>query len=879
MIGIKQINDAVRQGDIAKANELADSYLKNTNTPKSTRLYLHSASWRSLPHQSAPRHESHNTHTFQTNLHVVAGPFNTHSDLIHGLKRLSFYIAPFVSKIIIASNHKLPNTLPKDKEIDQSVPSTYARAKKNGVFQRSSKSLSRLLSDLPSSEKVVILDFSENRELISLSNKHATHLDFQAYGVSTSSRNEGSLFIQCLYDYMCKANVHSTETRNAQSHRLLDFVNDNRSDEIALVCNGPSVSELSISNPLTTKPKAILCNTAFLNQDFKKYFDTIAIVFADPIFHYGISSYSATFRESVIAEASNPPNSLTIIIPEKYAHILYHYMPSLAANSIAVPHEKMAQFNHDLTTHFTAKTTANILTFLMLPLGSTLAKTIYLFGADGRPRSEDSYFWSHDKKSQLSDEKMANIRIVHPSFFSIDYNDYYDEHVSICNDYSLELEKAGYKLYACTKTHIDAFGCRMHPGFTASSVPSKKIYVSINPDAGKNPGHYISHENILNREFISNGYQHIVLCHAHADIARSVGFKSIPTFSCPGSWMLKVDRMKNDFQKEFRTSFLQIASDSGLDAQIVVYMYLGCTKVAAWICESMASMPLQATARTQIYINCFNNIVNPKPDEIREELALLESSPHGRTIHLSIDSASAKQDMLSILHQVGAKKSFGVWPMISTTDYNIIHSSLPDATGSKSGSLTRIQNRKYAVYFPATSQRAKGIHIGLDLCLTLSSAHPNKKYAIRKSSHDIDDEISSKYLEAAQRPNIDIILSGNSDVEYLSPFQSAEISCITYDPAFFASKTSAVLVDSVASGCKIVCCKDTWLAQELFSSNLNAYSLSKYYTVDSYLSAIEIAYNLEMDSCEAISEFLYRYSAVSLFNYLSSHSTIPYASF
>jgi len=43
MISIKQINEAVRNGDFAKANELADIYVDLNCAPMSLRMYLQSA--------------------------------------------------------------------------------------------------------------------------------------------------------------------------------------------------------------------------------------------------------------------------------------------------------------------------------------------------------------------------------------------------------------------------------------------------------------------------------------------------------------------------------------------------------------------------------------------------------------------------------------------------------------------------------------------------------------------------------------------------------------------------------------------------------------------------------------------------------------------
>lgn len=872
-ISIKDINEAIRQGEISKANKLADEYIISASLPNSIRSYLQIAPWRKQNYQLADDQESTPRLAQSTKLHILAGPFETLDDLVYGLQRLSFYIAPFTSKITILSRVRLPELLPTSEDLDPSVPQTYKEYKAKGIFRRSAKPIANILARQQSDESLVLLDFSNDRSLCAELTKNSSHSSIKSYGVSAKSKNEGSLFIQSIYDYLSNHDTNILASRNSHSKRFANFVQEYKSDEVALVCNGPSVASLTSNRPFAKKLKAILCNTAFLNQDFKKYFSIIGLVFADPIFHYGISSYSATFRENVIAEFGNSNEPFFIIIPEKYAHIIFYYMPSISDKVIAVPHEKIDDFNHDLTSFFTAKTTANVLTFLMLPVGSSLAKTIYLFGVDGRPRSENQYFWSHDKNSQLSDAKMENIRTVHPSFFAINYNDYYDEHVEICANYSLALESAGYKLFCCTPTHIEPFQQRMLPNNYSVSLAATKTFISINPDAGKNHGHYVSHENMLNRAFISKGYYHVVLSNLNSSLLNSVDFKVIPTFSCPGSWMLKLDRFKNDFQHEFSTSFAKVTSELNPNSEIIVYMYLGSTKVATWICELMSNLPVHLSERTTIFVNCFNNIVDPKREEICKEISAIKSQLFCSNMHLSIDTAAARQDIIRLVHDMHSGWTFDIWPMISITDYSDIVSSLGSSPHTSFKLSNRVKPRKYAVYFSATSQRPKGIHIALEACLKLSSAFPNNRYAIRRSSHDIEYEVAQMYEESEKRSNIDIIYSTDSDIQYLQPFFSAEVSCITYDPAFFASKTSAVLLDSVACGCKVVCCKGTWISQELSSSRLRAYSFSQEQDLESYLKAIEIALSLKYDSFSTSTDFISHFNANNLLTYLSSNAS------
>ena len=105
---------------------------------------------------------------------------------------------------------------------------------------------------------------------------------------------------------------------------------------------------------------------------------------------------------------------------------------------IGIPFSQDVDWNLSLFDNFQVKTTKNILTFLMMPIATTFAKNVSLLGCDGRPISQDDYFWSHEKSVQFND-KMEGIKRVHPAFFKIDYNDYYTQH---CESLQQQIEFA-----------------------------------------------------------------------------------------------------------------------------------------------------------------------------------------------------------------------------------------------------------------------------------------------------------------------------------------------------------------------------------------------------------------------------------------------------
>jgi hypothetical protein len=106
--------------------------------------------------------------------------------------------------------------------------------------------------------------------------------------------------------------------------------------------------------------------------------------------------------------------------------------------------------------------TANVLTLLMLPLVAQYAEEIVLAGCDGRPIEQNDYFWTHDPASQITDE-MANIRKVHPGFFTkVSFDDYYAQHCQTLGEMISLLEKNGTKVTTMTRSFVPALESRFH---------------------------------------------------------------------------------------------------------------------------------------------------------------------------------------------------------------------------------------------------------------------------------------------------------------------------------------------------------------------------------------------------------------------------------
>lgn len=230
-------------------------------------------------------------------------------------------------------------------------------------------------------------------------------------------------------------------------HQVLAAVG--RAETAYCLATGPSLAAFRETN--FDGAISIVCNSAILDEELMEWVRPKFLVFADPIFHFGPSLYAAAFRTKLRESCAR--HDYAIIVPMKFYGLLTDAMPDLRARVIGIPSDKPNGFNLDLAAEYRVFTTANILTYLMLPVASTIARKIYMLGCDGRPLNQDTYFWQHNKRTQINDQ-MDNIKVVHPGFFAIDYNDYYLDHCRQLAELIADGERMGREYGAVTPSFI-----------------------------------------------------------------------------------------------------------------------------------------------------------------------------------------------------------------------------------------------------------------------------------------------------------------------------------------------------------------------------------------------------------------------------------------
>ena len=254
------------------------------------------------------------------------------------------------------------------------------------------------------------------------------HVDRRQY------RHEGSRYISLSHDNNSSYERDLRESREKFA-KLVAEVGRHRKGYV--FGTGPSlgqVMDMDLSDGIS-----IACNSMVKNDQLLEHLQPKIFTMADPIFHAGFSSYAGAFRQ-YLYKALDKYGSYLVVPFRDYKLYMHHLPAQFRERLVGIPLKVTAEPNLDILQEFNVSSTKNILTLLMLPLACSLFKEVGIAGCDGRKLEDNHYFWAHHKESQINEE-MEEIKKAHPSFFAIDYNDYYLEHVNTLEKWLASREK------------------------------------------------------------------------------------------------------------------------------------------------------------------------------------------------------------------------------------------------------------------------------------------------------------------------------------------------------------------------------------------------------------------------------------------------------
>jgi len=644
----------------------------------------------------------------------------------------------------------------------------------------------------------IVLKWSEQTPDISvpkdlLSSKKVWRVD------PRSNRMEGSIYIEVSLHLLAdKARlIEANKSRFAQlSDRLGNFEN------AYVLATGPSVSnyaQFDYSNSL-----AIVCNSVICDEALMDAVKPQILVFADPIFHFGPSQYAAAFRQHLRKAAGK--YDFTIFIPFKYQAIFSSTMPDLVNRMLAVPFTKERGFNFDLRADYEVRTTANILTLLLLPLATTFSNRVGFLGCDGRPLAENNYFWNHNQKTQIND-KMANIREVHPAFFAIDYNDYYVEHCETLENLLCAGEVAGKKFTSLAFSHIPALQKRMSPQMhhPAWRKGFQGRLIIIDPDALDWSGHYMAYNEKLSAQLEADGCKVTVLCRKDLDpsiISARPDYH--PCFS-RFSWQIgnpqASQKHADTFQVELFQALNEVARRRILAGEgtepLLIYMYCGGVEHAE-ILKAQADR-----IGANVHVNLFYLSFRMTDEYAHRHRPFFERLQKESASGSFIATVPTPQLGKRLGKMIGCELPYALHPSTGVSDLKF--QSLRAEYASRFNSA-----KPLTVLFPSAPRLEKGYSDSCEAARILcSGASPLR--CILKHAPNATTPADLKH-QVRKVEGMEVIEGALENEDFLRLFTRSQIVVLPYTPDAFSERTSGLLIDALYFGLPCVVIRGTWLS-------------------------------------------------------------------
>lgn len=565
-----------------------------------------------------------------------------------------------------------------------------------------------------------------------------------------------------------------------------------------LIATGPS-ARTALDRDLSDGVR-IVCNTVVLDDELMAHVDPDIVTFADPIFHFGPSTYAHEFQRALERQARR--HDFTIVTIERYASLLADRMPQLADRIVGV-----RQGNHgwrqnlDLLHELAVRPYPNILTMLMLPLATTFSRDIQMIGFDGR-RPDETYFWRHGATVQLHRE-LEDIKSVHPGFFDLDYTDYYTEHVNALELLLRRVEQRGITVSPSTPSFMAPLRRRaqmrgldpLAPKKHDLDPPSADLMASVTPDWVSRFGHFGPWERALGTEARRVGFDY-----------RSLASKAlVPDHENELQVFSRATISREPFDPSLFEHELRDQLDTLVHADRRSYVLFYTADI--WHLPSLLAVArdhpetlfaVNLMRAHPVIATALDQEAPPRRDATIGILTACLEAAAGTNLVVCIDTDIAAAEVLEV---TGLR--IPTWPMITVGDAGQLE---------RAGRTAR-RHHPVRVVAPIQTQQGKGFADVVLLAERMSGplrrgrVSLSMRYVSQPTGAETrDDDLARRFAALGG----ELIEGDLTDDEYVTMIGDADIVLLPYRSAVFRTRTSGVFLDAVAAGKPVVATRATW---------------------------------------------------------------------
>lgn len=655
-----------------------------------------------------------------------------------------------------------------------------------------------------------------------------------------ATRQEGSNYIQAALDSIDPDEKKQHIADSIEKFKVLKNDLEGKFEEAVLLATGPSIEnfkEYDLANKL-----CIACNSTILNDELVKLTNPKILVFADPIFHFGVSLYADEFRNNC-KTFMRENNEAKIVIPIKYYALILSLFPGFEHRIIGVPFTKHEPINLKISEDaFYTFTTSNILTLLLLPLATTFAKKVSLIGCDGRPLDQDDYFWGHGKTVQIND-KMENIQICHPGFFNIDYNEYYFQHCHTLDNIINYAEQAGYEFCHLGDSHIPVLSERafnrealLHVS-NETRIPKNSLNVLIEPDGIQTKdGHYHNWHLNLSKSIATNAREVEFWVNKSCRYEASGG--TIKRIFGMNSWQLQRGEgsrsvtfpygSSRQFLSDMKREVGRFIEKYGEHKPIHFFMYYGSSQAVKCFQELEKEFPaLSMYFSICIFSESVNFSLESPKKNFHPDTKMILTEACAKKNNYRIFSVTKELSEV-IFKEFEVKTCVMDHPIINLQESLDIISNIEDSYDQDATVKDKI-----VLCFPTSLSHGKGDEKLPSVILDICKNYKNIVVKMRKSSES--KWVSVQCQDAVSSGRL-VEVEAHDHGEYIKNLVDSDIVMIPYPRSAFYARTSGILLDSILCKTPVITMADTWLANQAMHHKCGIYITTL--TTESIVSAV-----------------------------------------
>jgi hypothetical protein len=224
-------------------------------------------------------------------------------------------------------------------------------------------------------------------------------------------RNYHAGWAWCYFAEYCEKKSVDISDSYSRFRTNINVLRNQRLEKIYLFGTGPSLSKAGEMD--WSDGYRIVCNTIVRDRELWHKIDPHFIVAGDAIYHFSYTRFAREFRRDLARRLSE--TNTFFVFPAMYNSIVMRELRDYSDRLVPVPDGTHNKINVDLYEDFSLPKLGNVLPYLLLPLGCTLGRKVFLWGFDGRAPN-DQLFWSNSTKHSYS-ELIPELQGEFPAFF------------------------------------------------------------------------------------------------------------------------------------------------------------------------------------------------------------------------------------------------------------------------------------------------------------------------------------------------------------------------------------------------------------------------------------------------------------------------------